>query len=64
MLIGSLATAKWPYSKTSMNSPRLLSVSLLSACSFTMNDLAVFNFQEQELKAQYLCISTNRNANL
>ena len=54
MLIGSLATAKWPYSKTSMNSPRLLSMSLLSACSFTMNDLAVFECKEQELKAQYL----------
>ena len=37
MLIGSLATAKWPYNETSMNSSCLLSVSLLSACSFIMN---------------------------
>ena len=37
MLIGSLATAKWPYRKTSTNSPRLMDVSLLTACSFSMN---------------------------
>ena len=37
MLIGSLATAKWPFNETSTNSPRLNDVSLLSACSFIMN---------------------------
>ena len=50
MLIGSLATAKWPYNETSTNSSRLSDVSLLTACSLIMNVLAVFNFQEQEQK--------------
>jgi len=35
-----------------------------STAYYCANVLAVFECEEQELKAQYLCISTNRNADL
>ena len=54
MLIETLVTAKRPCTKTSMNSPRPISVNFQSTCSLCANDLAVFESQEQELKAQYL----------
>ena len=64
MLIRNLVTAKRPSTKTSKNSPRPKDVNFLN-CLLSVAEFWRFQVGErQELKAQYLYISTNRNADL